>query len=99
MGLTLGHKERGEIKCCGSIPYDLILPRARSPLSSGTTCSSFFISGWKICDGFARSLNPSLSLYPKYRCEAEDNLRVPPRGADEDEDHQFYSRGNDAFAQ
>lgn len=38
-------------------------------------------------------------LPPKYRCETEDNLRVPPRGADEDKDHQFYSRGNDAVAQ
>lgn len=34
-----------------------------------------------------------------YRREAEDNLRVPPRGADEDENHQFHSRGDDAATQ
>lgn len=42
-GLTLEHKARGETKCCGSILYDLILPPALFPLSSGTTCPSFYL--------------------------------------------------------
>lgn len=96
-GLTLGHKERREIKCCGSIPYDLILPPARSPLSSGATCPSFYLRVEDLW-WFVRALTPS-PLSSKSRREAEDDLRVPPGGADEDEDHQFYSRGDDAFAQ
>lgn len=39
---TLGTIARGEIKCCGSIPYDPILPPALFPLSAGTTRPSFY---------------------------------------------------------
>lgn len=73
------------------------------PLSSGTTCPSFsffffFYLQVEDLQWFARSLTLS-SIFLKYRREAEDNLRVPPRGADKDKDHQFHSRGDDAFTQ
>lgn len=48
----------------------------------------------QICNGsssFPCSLN--------YRREAEDHLRVPPRGADQDQDHQLHCRGDDAAAE
>lgn len=44
-----------------------------------------------------RSLSHPIFL--KYRRAAEDDLRVPPCGADEDKDHQFHSRGDVAFTQ
>lgn len=58
MGWHFGHNERGEIKCCGSIPSDPILPPAlflQGPLVP------VLIFGWKICDG---SLSHSVSSLP-----------------------------------
>lgn len=56
--------------------------------------ASCILSGRQICNGsssFPCSLN--------YRREAEDHLRVPPRGADQDQDHQLHCRGDDAAAE
>lgn len=98
--LTLGHKEKGEIKCCGGIIYGLILPSFLFLQGPLVPVFFFFFLNLQVEDlqWFAHSLTLS-SIFLKYRREAEDNLRVPPRGADKDKDHQFHSRGDDAFTQ
>ena len=65
VGRHPGTKRGGEIKCCGGIPRDPILPPAHFPLSSGTTCPAFYLlAGRFVTVCFAPSHSVSSPLPP-----------------------------------
>lgn len=70
-------------------------------VSLETTCPRF-VWVFPLCGSFGSFFcsPPWLWLFLlNYRCEAKDNLRVPPHGADDGEDHQLHSSGNNTFTQ
>lgn len=58
-GLTFGHKEKGKIKWCGSILYDLILPPAVFPLSSGASFIYLWVGDlwWFVCASHSHTVS------------------------------------------